>query len=242
MLESSKIAAPLRWRPMQPTDVDECVAIVAAHPVIGPRYGADIEKLGRAWRQLLGSASTTRAVVERLDRKRARIVGIGFDVFVRDEFIREIKTPPLFWIGPELARRVAGRDSPVLTDDEVRDANSGAGLNVLVWEGIGAPEFEQTMDFIHLMVGGYVETHRGFLLKEMISAQAESVEQLLWAVEAGGLYWNPANQNQRLAVSLSAQALHTIRVFGREAGTDVGRVLLTRSATCIPEGDGSNCP
>jgi hypothetical protein len=94
MLESSNIAVPLRWRPMQPADIDACVDIVAAHPVIGPRYGTDIENLGRAWRQLLGSASTTRAVVERLDRKRARIVGIGFDVFVRDEFIREIKTPP----------------------------------------------------------------------------------------------------------------------------------------------------
>jgi hypothetical protein len=207
MLESSNIAVPLRWRPMQPADIDACVDIVAAHPVIGPRYGTDIENLGRAWRQLLGSASTTRAVVERLDRKRARIVGIGFDVFVRDEFIREIKTPPLFWIGPELARRVTGRDSPVLTDEEVRDANSGAGLNVLVWEGVGTSAFAQTMDFIHLMVDGYIETHRGFLLKEMISAQAECAEQLLWAVEAGGLYWNPARQNYEKAPPEPAEVL-----------------------------------
>ncbi len=71
MLESSNIAVPLRWRPMQPADVDQCVDIVAAHPVIGPRYGADIENLGRAWRHLLGSAAVNNAVFERPDRKHA---------------------------------------------------------------------------------------------------------------------------------------------------------------------------
>jgi|GEM_PF-654576 len=194
MPESSKIAVPLRWRPMQPADVEECVAIVAAHPVIGPRYGADIENLGRAWRQLLGSPAVNNAVIERLDQKRARVVGVGFAVFVRDEFMREIKTPPLVWVGPELARRVTGRDSPVLTDDEVRDANSGAGLSEIVWEGTSTPEFAHAMDFYHHLVGAYVQAHRGFLLKEMIPARAESVERLLWVVESGALYWNPARQ------------------------------------------------
>jgi hypothetical protein len=195
MLESSNIAVPLRWRPMQPTDVDQCVAIVAAHPVIGPRYGTEIENLGPAWRHLLGSAAVNNAVFERLDRKRGTIVGVGYAVFVRDKFIHEIKTPPLPWVGPELARRVVGGDSPVLTNDEVRDANSGAGLSEIVWAGTGVPEFEQTRDFYHLMVSSYIEAHRGFLLNELISAQAESVEQLLGGVEAGGLYWNPAHQN-----------------------------------------------
>ncbi len=199
MLASSNIAVPLRWRPMQPADVDQCAAIVAAHPVIGPRYGADIEDLGRAWHRLLGAAAINSAVFERLDRKRPEIVGLGFAVFVRDQFVREIKTPPLVWIGPELTRRVTGGDSPVLTDDEVRDANSGTGLSEIVWAGTAIPEFEQTRDFYHLLVGAYVEAHRGFLLNELISAQAESVEQLLGGVEAGGLYWNPARRNYEKA-------------------------------------------
>jgi DNA-binding CsgD family transcriptional regulator len=194
MLDRSNIAVPLRRRPMQPADVDRCVDIVAMHPVIGPRYGEDIEDLGRALRKLLGSAAVNTVVFERIDRNGATIVGVGFAVFVRDAFIREIKTPPLAWIGPELARRIAGGDSPVLTDDELRDANSGAGLNEIVWQGMGTPEFAHTMDFYHHMVGSYVEEHRGFLFKEMITVQAESAERLLWVVEAGGLYWNPARQ------------------------------------------------
>jgi hypothetical protein len=194
MLERPNIAAPVRWRPMQPADVDACVEIVAAHPVLGARYGADIQHLGCAWRSQLGSAAAVSGVFERLDPKRATIVGVGFAVFVRDDFIREIKTPPLPWIGPELARRVAGGDSPILTNDEVRDANSGAGLSNIVWEGAGTPEFVATMDFYHQMVGAYVEALRGYLLKEMITAQAVSVERLLWVVEAGALYWNPEQQ------------------------------------------------
>jgi hypothetical protein len=205
MLESSNIAVPLRWRPMQPADVDECVAIVATHPVIGPRYGTDIENLGRAWHLLLGSAAVNNAVFEQLDRKCATIVGIGFAVFVRDAFIREIKTPPLVWVGPELARRVAEGDSPILTNDEMRDANSGAGLGEVVWEGTGTPDFARTMDFYHHMVGAYVEEHRGFLFKEMITAQAESAERLRWVVEAGGLYWNPAHQRYETTSSEPAE-------------------------------------
>ena len=106
MLESSNIAVPLRWRPMQPADVDACVAIVAAHPVIGRRYGADIDNLGPAWRRLLGSAAMTAAVFEQVDQQGATIVAIGVDIFVRNEFIREIKTPPLVWIARSLCRRI----------------------------------------------------------------------------------------------------------------------------------------
>ncbi|HJU08882.1 MAG TPA: hypothetical protein VJ727_10435 [Rhodanobacteraceae bacterium] len=209
MLEGSKIATPLRWRPMQQADVDQCVDIVARHPVIGPRYGADIENLGHAWRRLLGSAAVTHAVFELPDQKRARIVGLGFAVFVRDEFIREIKTPPLRWVGPELARRVTERNSPILTNSEVRDANSGAGLSEVVWEGMGIPEFARTMDFYHHMVGAYVETHRGLLLKEIIVAQAAYVERMLWVDQGGGLYWNPAHQKYEKAPPEPAEILVT---------------------------------
>lgn len=238
MLQHSEIAVPLRWRRMQPADVDACVQIVAAHPVIGPRYGADIDKLGVAWRRVLGSAAINSAVFERLDRKRAVIVGLGLAAFVRDGFMREIKAPPLAWIGPELARRVAGEDSPVLTDDEVRDANSGAGLGEVVWEGTGAPEFASTMDFYHRLVRSYVDQHRGFLLKEMITAQAESVERLLWVVEAGGLYWNPATQRYQTGPPEPAETFatrpHVVGITRELASVRPGSWIGTLFSYCPP--------
>ena len=46
-----------------------------------------------------------------------------------EDFVRELKTSPGFWFGPELIRRIMRGNSPVLSDREVRVANSGNGLN-----------------------------------------------------------------------------------------------------------------
>ena len=43
----------------------------------------------------------------------------------------------------------------------------------------------------HLMGRAYIEIHRGYRLKEMITSQAESPQRLQWAIDAGGLYWDP---------------------------------------------------
>jgi hypothetical protein len=84
---------------MEPKDVAGCTEIIATHPVIGPRYGARIEELGRAWRRLLGSEAMTTAVFEEIESGCTHLAGVGVGVFVRDEFIRELKTPPLVWFG-----------------------------------------------------------------------------------------------------------------------------------------------
>ena len=50
---------PLQWRPMQANDV-AVRQVIAAHPVIGPRYGAAIKDLPRCWLRLLGSEAMIR--------------------------------------------------------------------------------------------------------------------------------------------------------------------------------------
>lgn len=194
MLDDSKIAMLLRWRPMQPTDVPACVDIVAADPVIGPRYGAAVDNLDYALHRLLGAAAMITGVFEQTQQKRQRIVGFGISVFVSDEFIHEIKTPPLCWFGPELARRVNTRDCPILSDRQVREANSGEGLNELVWESLVLPEIGRKPEFYHVMLGAFIEAHRGFLFKELITSQPSNPERIRFAIDSGGLYWNPARQ------------------------------------------------
>ncbi len=183
----------LRWRTMQPIDVPACAEIVASHPVIGPRYGAAIKKLSRVWNELLGSEAMTTAVFEEVLRDRIHIVGVGVGLFVHDEFVRELKTPPHFWVGPELINRVLKGASPALSDREVREANSDGGLNELVWETIALERLATRTDLYHLMGRAYIEIHRGYRFKEMITSQAESTERLQWAVDAGGLFWDPGS-------------------------------------------------
>ncbi len=195
----------LRFRSMQPKDVRECAEIIGAHPVIGPRYGPAIRDLRAAWLGLLGSEAMTTAVYEEVNGAAIKICGFGVGLFVRDEFIRELKTPPLFWFGPELARRVTAGNSPILSDSEVREANSAGGLNLMVWEAVPAPQFAARPDLFQLMVEAFLELHRGFLLKEMMTSQVESVQRLQWAVDAGGMPWDPAERNYVKSPGRSAE-------------------------------------
>jgi hypothetical protein len=180
----------LRWRPMQPRDVRECVAMIAAHPVIGPRYGSTINDLPAAWLRLLRCEAKTAAVFHAGEDPRAPSCFVGVSVFVNDDFLREIKAPPGFWFGPELARRIVRGKSPVLSDRQLREANSTGGLNLLVWEGCIRPEFADHAEIQRSIMGAFIDAHRGFLWKELIGSQMETVERLEWTLYTGGLLWN----------------------------------------------------
>jgi hypothetical protein len=215
---------PLQWRPMKPNDVAGCAELIAAHPVIGKRYGPAIKDLRRSWLRLLGSDAMTTAVFEEVEKGRATLAGVGVGVFVRDEFIRELKSRPQFWFGPELAKRALRADTPVLSDREVREANSGEGLNELVWETLPQPSFAERSEIYHLMGRAYIEIHRGFRLKEMITSQAESPQRLQWAIDAGGLCWDP--KTARYVKSLkngSGQFVQNPHIVGITRELELGR-------------------
>jgi hypothetical protein len=215
---------PLQWRPMKPNDVAGCAEIISSHPIIGRRYGPAIKDLARAWLHLLGSEAMTTAVFEEVEKGRATLAGVGVGVFVRDEFIRELKKPRQFWFGPELAKRVLNGNSPVLSEKEVREANSGEGLNELVWETLPHISFATRADMYHLMGHAYIEIHRGFRLKEMITSQAESPERLQWAIDAGGLFWD--SKRARYVKSLkngSGKFIQNPHIVGITRDLELGR-------------------
>ncbi len=164
----------LRHRSMDRKDIHKCVSLIARHPVIGPRYGPAIDQLGPAWLRLLGCEAMKTALFEEVRGNRAILCALGGSVFVTDDFVERLKTPPLVWCGPELAIRVTGGCSPVLADRQVADANSSCGLNVLVWTACVRPEFEERADVYHAMVSTFLNLHRGYRCKEAINAPAEN--------------------------------------------------------------------
>jgi hypothetical protein len=186
---------------MKPRDVRECVEIVAKHPAIGPRYGNRIGDLSKVWLRLLTCEAQTASVFQEDDDPRAPICFVGFPMFVTDDFVREMKAPPLRWIGPELMERILGGNSPVLSNRQFREANSRDGLNLLVWEGCMRPEFETNIEVTRLVLSGFIEVHSGFLLKEVVNAQVESAERLRWTLQAGGLLWNPASRRYQKSLN-----------------------------------------
>jgi hypothetical protein len=209
---------------MKPNEVAGCAELIGAHPVIGKRYGSAIKDLARAWLHLLGSQAMTTAVFEEVEKGRAVLAGVGVGIFVRDEFVRELKKPRQFWFGPEISKRILNGNSPVLSEKEVREANSGEGLNELVWETLPHLSFATRADMYHLMGHAYIEIHRGFRLKEMITSQAESPERLQWAIDAGGLFWDP--KRARYVKSLkngSRQFVQNPHIVGITRELELGR-------------------
>jgi hypothetical protein len=168
----------LRARPMRPEDVAECAKIIASHPVIGPRYGRTIQHLQSAWSRLLGDQAKKATVFESREGSRSTICFVGVSLIVSDDFVRELKTPPLFWFGPELVKRILRGDSPVLSDKELAEANASGGLNLLVWEGCPRLEFANEPELPRFVIDRFIEDHRGFRWKEVISSQLESAQRL----------------------------------------------------------------
>jgi hypothetical protein len=194
-----------RWRPMQPKDVRECVEIVASHPVVGPRYGAAIADLPKAWLRLLTSDAMLTGVFEETEGGRIRVWCVGVSVIVTDDFLAELKKPPLCWIGPELAKRVARDASPLLSARQLREANMAGGLNAIVLEGCIRAGYEDRPDLFHHIMAGFLDSHRGYLWKEILASSAESVDRLQRTLYSGGRLWDPAAGRYLEAVARDLQ-------------------------------------
>jgi hypothetical protein len=199
---------------MRPKDVRECAEIIAAHPDIGPRYGNGIADLRPALLHLVGREAVKAIVFEEVENGQARIWGIGLSVFVNDDFLRELKTSPFFWIGSELAKRIVRGNSPVLSDDQVQEANSSGGLNLVVWEGCIRPEDLMRAETSAAMMGVFLEEHRGYLFKEAIAAQASTVEHLQMLLNAGSLLWIPEGGHYTDSVVANQELVEKPHVFG----------------------------
>ncbi len=161
---------------MRAQDVPGCVEMIAAHPIVGPRYGSAISDLCPAWLRLLSSDGfcSTAIIEEVVEGARSRILGVGVSVVLSEDFLRELKTPPFFWMGPELAKRVArGDDSALLTQRQIREANSCGGLNLAVWQGFVRAEDSNRAEFWSELMEVFLDNHRGFLFKEIV-IQGES--------------------------------------------------------------------
>jgi len=177
----------IRYRPMRPKDVRECVAIVAAHPILGQRYGRTVDQLGPAWLRVLGTPAFHACVFEEVDGTKIRLLGCATNTFVSDEFMLIAKIPPFFWIGPELTKQVMSGKSPLLSDTQVQEANSVSGLNIVVWPSCLLPDEQKRTDVNQAVMTSFMEHHQGYLLKELM-VQATNAEEVQIMMNMGGLF------------------------------------------------------
>jgi hypothetical protein len=101
-----------------------------------------------------------------------------------------VKTPPFFWATPELLRRMKRGESPVLSDKQVREANSTGGLRLHVWHTGVSLEDNNRAEVQSALVGEFVRQYRGYRIVELIQ-QAESLENFHGMRMAGGMRVSP---------------------------------------------------
>jgi DNA-binding NarL/FixJ family response regulator len=158
----------LRYRHMRNSDIKGCVSSLSENPSYGPQYGGDTESLIKSWTLLDGLDAFRAVVFEEVIGNRVRLLGPGVCVVVTEEFSQEMKNPPFFWLGPELASRIAAGRSPVLTNNQLRTANTTVGVHLVAWPNGPSPEDSARMDINHLYMSTFMElVVRGYRVKEL---------------------------------------------------------------------------
>ena len=209
---------------MEPGDVRECVDLIANHPVIGPRYGRMVECLPKVWLSLIERDASRAAVFYADDGPHAPICFFGDTAVVHDDFVREMKTPPHFWIGPELTRRIAGGESPILSSKEFREANSRGGLNLVCWENCPRSGYETNGELHRYMMSVFLQLHQGYLWKEVIANQPENSDRLGFLLSSGALLWDPlAGEYTSTLREDPHEIVHNPHIFGLTREMELAR-------------------
>ena len=159
----------LTWRPMTGGDIPAC------HPLVLDRFVYDDDswrQIPALWRELLTTGYAESAVIEDRDRPPgSQMVGFCLLVFLTNDFVTAAKgcLPP--YINLQILKRWRNGNSPILNREAVRRANSGPGLNLLVFHewvelfsefnGAGRPVREKAIQV-------FFEMGAGYRLKEML--------------------------------------------------------------------------
>jgi hypothetical protein len=177
------------YRALQSGDIPICVQHFREHPVLSTRYGNVIDLLPAALSRTFRDDYVVVNLFEETQGATTRYIGAGMAVFVSDSFLQEAKTLPFFWVGPELVRRIAAGNSPLLSEEELRNANSAAALNLMVWHNSCYPQDLRRMEVAVLMMSSFEKTFHGFQLREVF-VQADCLEQFHGVRTAGGFYFD----------------------------------------------------
>ena len=177
----------IHYRSLLARDVPNLVAQVAAHPILGPLYRGAIDDFGLAVTRSLDRNYEIACAFEEVNGSRTKLLGAGLAVFVTTEFLREVKATPHLWVGPELVNRILRGANPLLSDNEVRDANSRTGLNLLVWHLTIHPNDLNRAEVGVALTNAFMANFLGFQLTEM-HAQADCLEHLQGSRNAGCQY------------------------------------------------------
>jgi DNA-binding CsgD family transcriptional regulator len=158
----------MRFRLLEPRDIPTCCALLNPALALTPRT---IKELPAVWLAL--AAFGTLSIVE--DPQKAfpdSIQGFGASVFVNDDFVDEFMAGRRNYLDAALYERILTGPSPVLSEEQIADANSGDGLNLIVLNyglrdhDLANPE---TQRVVQVGTAAFFTLHLGYRVKVILN-------------------------------------------------------------------------
>ncbi len=168
-------------------DLLECLSINPG------RIGAELVGRARAieiWKSLINSRSFTSAVIQAdSSTSRRRIVGFGASVFVQRRFVDEEFSRPRPGLNARVFASIDSGKSVVLSERELRAANTAGGLDSLILYGSWRHDVlspESVHEVCSCLGFSYVKNHQGYRLNRLIGETVGNEERI--ALEASRVW------------------------------------------------------
>jgi hypothetical protein len=166
----------------------------------------------RVWKNLIRSRFCHSAVIEAANPVSGhRIVGFGIDVFVSRSFADAEISTPRPGLNDRILASLASPHPVVLSESEIRAANTNGGLDVAVLYGCwrqGLPGPEAISEVCTALATSFVELHRGYRINQLLTEVIGEEQQRQFE---------------------ATHAWRIVKVFDTADGTPRGRALLTRN-------------
>jgi hypothetical protein len=168
----------LIWRRLREDDLPGCLAVSPAH------LGANLVGRERAiagWNRLVRSASFHAALIEATPAIAGhQIVGFGASAFVTPEFAAEELARPQPGLNDRLIASLDSDRPVVLTQAQLRAANTRGGLDLVVLYGALRPEIltaEAASEAYVLMSSSFIHEHMGYRINRLMVEVVDNAER-----------------------------------------------------------------
>ncbi len=175
-------SSAFRFRLATAADLPRCAELLPTAFRASPAVRKQLPKL---WAELLASDGRTFSIIEDMERPHsANIEGFGLSIFVTDAFLEEFYAAPRPYLAAYCYERMLAGDEVVMNAEQVRKANDGPGLNVIVLHfGLSNEDLSNPRTAQALIAGtsAFYFFHRGYrinaLANEVYGAQSAEYMQ-----------------------------------------------------------------
>ncbi len=159
----------LLYRSITPPDYAQFLEMM---PPGFPGTQKEWARLPEFWNTITRPSGSASLVEDQTGTPQARVQSWGMTAFVTPAFAQEIKTSLPPYIGWQMFQRWLANASPILSAEQVRDANSREGLHLVIHFAGHRPELPPDLEAFYRVgsqqMAAFFNNHLGYRLQEFL--------------------------------------------------------------------------